>query len=129
MSLSLFSVVSNVTLTVSQKGFLQTLGALGAGSPLPALLFPLCCRKCGLTLEDDELQAERGDGDSEGQVQSLILRGLTLKKHLDQGSPNFLQKGPRLMKRKFPRADCLFDLIVIPQVQVLVRFQPVFSWI
>lgn len=61
-------VVSNVTLTVSQKGFLQTLGALGAGSPLPALLFPLCCRKCGLTLEDDELQAERGDGDSEGQV-------------------------------------------------------------
>lgn len=54
------------TLTVSQGGFLS-LGSLGSGSPLPALLFPVCCRVCGQTLEDEDIQTDR-DGDTEGQT-------------------------------------------------------------
>lgn len=55
------------TLTVSQGGFLS-LGSLESSSPLPALLFPVCCRVCGQTLEDEDIQTDRGDGDTEGQV-------------------------------------------------------------
>ncbi|XP_029985408.1 zinc finger protein 513-like isoform X2 [Sphaeramia orbicularis] len=54
-------VVSNVTLRVSREsGFLQTLGGLGSPSaPLPVLLFPLCCRMCGLTLEEVDLEGDK----------------------------------------------------------------------
>ncbi|XP_034035349.1 zinc finger protein 513-like isoform X2 [Thalassophryne amazonica] len=60
-----------VTLQVSQdSGFLRTLGgALGSPSALlPALLFPLCCQLCGLTLEDADLDVDKVDsqGDSDG---------------------------------------------------------------
>lgn len=51
------------TLTVSQSGFLA-LGSLE--SPLPALLFPVCCRVCGQTLDDDG--QERADADADGQI-------------------------------------------------------------
>ncbi|XP_029372577.1 zinc finger protein 513-like isoform X2 [Echeneis naucrates] len=65
-------VMSDLTLRVSQdSGFLQTLGGLGSASaPLPVLLFPLCCRVCGLTLEEADLEGEKaeGDGDGEGDV-------------------------------------------------------------
>ncbi|XP_053170807.1 zinc finger protein 513 [Scomber japonicus] len=62
-------VMSDLTLRVSQdSGYLQTLGGLGSPSaPLPVLLFPLCCRLCGLTLEEADLEGdkaeEEGDGD------------------------------------------------------------------
>ncbi|XP_033835493.1 zinc finger protein 513-like isoform X1 [Periophthalmus magnuspinnatus] len=56
------------TLTLSQSGFLS-LGSLESSSPLPALLFPVLCRICGKTLEEEEdIQNERGDMDTEGQV-------------------------------------------------------------
>lgn len=55
------------TLTVSQGGFLS-LGSLESSSPLPALLFPVCCRVCGQTLEDEDIQTDRGDAHAEGQV-------------------------------------------------------------
>lgn len=55
------------TLTVSQGGFLS-LGSLESSSPLPALLFPVCCRVCGQTLEDEDIQTDRADGDTEGQI-------------------------------------------------------------
>ncbi|KAJ0062484.1 hypothetical protein NL108_013957, partial [Boleophthalmus pectinirostris] len=54
------------TLTLSQSGFLS-LGSLESSSPLPALLFPVLCRICGKTLEEDDIQNERGDTDAEGQ--------------------------------------------------------------
>ncbi|XP_072290360.1 zinc finger protein 513-like [Eucyclogobius newberryi] len=56
------------TLTVSQTGFLS-LGSLESSSPLPALLFPVLCRICEQTLEEEEdIQSEKGDADNEGQV-------------------------------------------------------------
>ncbi|XP_031707485.1 zinc finger protein 513-like [Anarrhichthys ocellatus] len=66
-------VVSDLTLRVSQDtGYFQTLDGLSLGSPsapLPVLLFPLCCRMCGLTLEEDDLEGDKGDGDGDaGQV-------------------------------------------------------------
>lgn len=58
-------VVSNLSVTVSQAGFLQSLGSLAPpGSPLPALLFPVCCRSCGHSLDDEDIQG----GDTEGQL-------------------------------------------------------------
>lgn len=61
-------VVSDLTLRVSQdSGYLQTLGGLGSPSaPLPVLLFPLCCRACGLTLEEADLEGDKGDGEGDG---------------------------------------------------------------
>lgn len=63
-------VVSDLTLRVSQdSGFLHTLGGLSCPSgPLPVLLFPLCCRVCGLTLEETDLEGDKveGEGESEG---------------------------------------------------------------
>uniref|UniRef100_A0A8D2ZMZ6 Zinc finger protein 513 n=1 Tax=Scophthalmus maximus TaxID=52904 RepID=A0A8D2ZMZ6_SCOMX len=55
------TVVSDLTLRVSQdSGFLHTLGGLGSPSaPLPVLLFPLCCRLCGLTLEEADLEEDK----------------------------------------------------------------------
>ncbi|XP_069576403.1 zinc finger protein 513-like [Brachyistius frenatus] len=72
-------VVSDFTLRLSQdSGYLQTLGGLGSPSgPLPVLLFPLCCRLCGLTLEEadlegDKMEEEEGEEEEEegdgGQV-------------------------------------------------------------
>lgn len=60
--------MSDLTLRVSQdSGYLQTLGGLGSPSaPLPVLLFPLCCRLCGLTLEEADLEGEKSEGDVEG---------------------------------------------------------------
>ncbi|KAJ3584130.1 hypothetical protein NHX12_014626 [Muraenolepis orangiensis] len=63
-------VVSDLTLRVSQdsSGYLQTLGALGSPSaPLPDLLFPLCCRVCGLALDEAHL-LEGGKGEADGDV-------------------------------------------------------------
>lgn len=70
------AVVSDLTLRVSQdSGYLQTLGGLGSPSaPLPVLLFPLCCRACGLTLEEADLEGDKAEGEGEadgGQVQIL----------------------------------------------------------
>lgn len=67
-SLLLAVVVSDLTLRVSQdSAFLHTLGGLGSPSgPLPVLLFPLCCRLCGLTLEEADLDGDKADGEDEG---------------------------------------------------------------
>lgn len=72
------AVVSDLTLRVSQdSAYLQTLGGLGSPSaPLPVLLFPLCCRVCGLTLEEADLEGDKAEGEGEGdggQVNSLFL--------------------------------------------------------
>ncbi|TMS11858.1 Zinc finger protein 513 [Larimichthys crocea] len=69
-------VVSDLTLRVSQdSGYLQTLGGLGSPSaPLPVLLFPLCCRACGLTLEEADLDGEKAEGDGESDGGQLRLR-------------------------------------------------------
>lgn len=71
-------MVSDLTLRVSQdSAYLQTLGGLGSPSaPLPVLLFPLCCRVCGLTLEEADLEGDKAEGEGEGdggQVNSLFL--------------------------------------------------------
>ncbi|XP_046887457.1 zinc finger protein 513 [Hypomesus transpacificus] len=57
------AVVSDLTVRVSEgASFLQTLGGIGSPSaPLPDLLFPLCCRACGLALE--------GEGEGEGEAE------------------------------------------------------------
>lgn len=67
-SLLLAVVVSGLTLRVSPDStFLHTLGGLGSPSgPLPVLLFPLCCRLCGLTLEEADLDGDKADGEDEG---------------------------------------------------------------
>ncbi|XP_041834727.1 zinc finger protein 513-like [Melanotaenia boesemani] len=56
-----------VTLRLSQdSAYLQALGGLGSpSSPLPVLLFPLCCRVCGLTLEEADLEGDRAEGEAE----------------------------------------------------------------
>lgn len=67
---------SELTLRVSQdSSYLRTLGGLGAPSgPLPVLLFPLCCRLCGLTLEEADLDGEKDGGEAEGgQVRARSL--------------------------------------------------------
>uniref|UniRef100_A0A3B5AMN0 Zinc finger protein 513 n=1 Tax=Stegastes partitus TaxID=144197 RepID=A0A3B5AMN0_9TELE len=63
----LCAVVSDLTLRLSQdSGYLQTLGGLGSPSgPLPVLLFPLCCRVCGLTLEEADLEGDKAEGEAE----------------------------------------------------------------
>uniref|UniRef100_A0A3Q3F8W6 Zinc finger protein 513-like n=1 Tax=Labrus bergylta TaxID=56723 RepID=A0A3Q3F8W6_9LABR len=68
-------VVSDLTLRVSQDaGFLQTLGGLGSPSaPLPVLLFPLCCRLCGLTLEEADLEGDKAEGEGEGDGGQVCL--------------------------------------------------------
>ncbi|XP_059911473.1 zinc finger protein 513-like [Gadus macrocephalus] len=63
------AVVSDLTLRVTQasSGYLQSLGVLGSPSaPLPELLFPLCCRVCGLSL-DEAHPLEGGKGEAEGE--------------------------------------------------------------
>lgn len=79
----LSAVVSDLTLRVSQdSALLQTLGGLGSpSSPLPVLLFPLCCRLCGLTLEEADLEGDKGDGESEGDAGQVNL----LPRHLFYG--------------------------------------------
>lgn len=72
------AVVSDLTLRVSQDStYLQTLGGLGSPSaPLPVLLFPLCCRVCGLTLEEADLEEDKAEAEGEGdagQVNSPFL--------------------------------------------------------
>uniref|UniRef100_A0A665W544 C2H2-type domain-containing protein n=1 Tax=Echeneis naucrates TaxID=173247 RepID=A0A665W544_ECHNA len=72
--------MSDLTLRVSQdSGFLQTLGGLGSASaPLPVLLFPLCCRVCGLTLEEADLEGEKAEGDAVSQGSRRGPRGTKL---------------------------------------------------
>lgn len=61
------------------SGYLQTLGGLGSPSaPLPVLLFPLCCRLCGLTLEEADLEGDKAEGDEEGEGDGGQVRLLTL---------------------------------------------------
>ncbi|MEQ2190358.1 hypothetical protein XENOCAPTIV_030949 [Xenoophorus captivus] len=57
-----------LTLRVSQdSSYLHTLEGLGSPSgPLPVLLFPMCCQVCGLTLEDADLEGDKGEGEAEG---------------------------------------------------------------
>lgn len=64
----LAAVVSDLTLRMSQdSAFLHTLGGLSSPSgPLPVLLFPLCCRLCGLTLEEADLEGDKADAEGEG---------------------------------------------------------------
>lgn len=63
-------MVSDLTLRVSQdSAYLQTLGGLGSPSaPLPVLLFPLCCRVCGLTLEEADLEEDKAEAEGEGDT-------------------------------------------------------------
>ncbi|XP_015249177.1 PREDICTED: zinc finger protein 513-like isoform X2 [Cyprinodon variegatus] len=65
-----------LTLRVSQdSSYLRTLGGLGAPSgPLPVLLFPLCCRLCGLTLEEADLDGEKDGGEAEGEGGQVCRR-------------------------------------------------------
>lgn len=76
----LHAVVSDLTLRVSQdSGYLQTLGGLGSPSaPLPVLLFPLCCRVCGLTLEEADLEGDKAEGEGEGEGDGGQVRSLKL---------------------------------------------------
>ncbi|XP_035984276.1 zinc finger protein 513 isoform X2 [Fundulus heteroclitus] len=60
-----------LTLGVSRdSSYLRTLGGLGSpAGPLPVLLFPLCCRLCGLTLEEADLEGQKGEAEADrGQV-------------------------------------------------------------
>ncbi|XP_039998316.1 zinc finger protein 513 [Xiphias gladius] len=69
-------VVSDLTLRVSQDSdYLQTFGGLGSPSaPLPVLLFPLCCRVCGLTLEEADLEGDKAEGEGEGDGGQVCRR-------------------------------------------------------
>ncbi|XP_005754062.1 zinc finger protein 513 isoform X2 [Pundamilia nyererei] len=69
-------VMSDLTLRVSQdSAYLQTLGGLGSPSgPLPVLLFPLCCRVCGLTLEESDLEGDKAEGEVEGDGGQVCRR-------------------------------------------------------
>ncbi|XP_040887909.1 zinc finger protein 513 isoform X1 [Toxotes jaculatrix] len=69
-------VVSDLTLRVSQDSdYLQTLGGLGSPSaPLPILLFPLCCRVCGHTLEEADLEGDKAEGEGEGDGGQVCRR-------------------------------------------------------
>uniref|UniRef100_A0A8C6KZF9 Zinc finger protein 513 n=1 Tax=Nothobranchius furzeri TaxID=105023 RepID=A0A8C6KZF9_NOTFU len=69
-------VMSDLTLRVTQdSSFFRNLGALGPPSgPLPVLLFPLCCRVCGLTLEEADLDGDRPEGEMEGDVDGGQVR-------------------------------------------------------
>lgn len=69
------AVMSDLTLRVSQdSAYLQTLGGLGSPSgPLPVLLFPLCCRVCGLTLEESDLEGDKAEGEVEGDGGQVCL--------------------------------------------------------
>ncbi|XP_042372903.1 zinc finger protein 513-like, partial [Plectropomus leopardus] len=87
--LFLCAVVSDLTLRVSQSsGYLQTLGALGSPSaPLPVLLFPLCCRVCGLTLEEADLEGDKAEGEAEGDGGQVCRRcSLDVLSKEDSGS-------------------------------------------
>ncbi|XP_024144890.1 zinc finger protein 513 [Oryzias melastigma] len=67
-------VMSDLTLRVSQD-YLQTLGSFSAASgPLPVLLFPLCCRVCGLTLEEADLEGDKGEGEAESDGAQVCRR-------------------------------------------------------
>ncbi|MED6244017.1 hypothetical protein ATANTOWER_029196 [Ataeniobius toweri] len=65
-----------LTLRVSQdSSYLHTLGGLGSPSgPLPVLLFPLCCQVCGLTLEEADLEGDKGEGEAEGDGGQVCRR-------------------------------------------------------
>ncbi|XP_024865951.1 zinc finger protein 513 isoform X2 [Kryptolebias marmoratus] len=66
----------DLTLRVTQdSSFLRTLGALGSpAGPLPVLLFPLCCRACGLPLEEFDLEGDRAEGEAEGDGGQVCRR-------------------------------------------------------
>ncbi len=92
VSLCSHAVVSDLTLRVSQdSGYLQTLGGLGSPSaPLPVLLFPLCCRMCGLTLEEADLEGDKVDMEGEGDGGGALLckgRSGALVNHLLMSFP------------------------------------------
>ncbi|XP_028991485.1 zinc finger protein 513-like [Betta splendens] len=76
----------DLTIHVSQDStYLQTLGGLcSPAAPLPILLFPLCCRVCGLTLEEADLEEDKtkDEGEAEadgGQVCRRCSLGLLSK--------------------------------------------------
>uniref|UniRef100_A0A3P9K6Y4 Zinc finger protein 513 n=1 Tax=Oryzias latipes TaxID=8090 RepID=A0A3P9K6Y4_ORYLA len=69
-------VMSDLTLRVSQDSmYLQTLGSFSTASgPLPVLLFPLCCRVCGLTLEEADLEGDKAEGEAESDGAQVCRR-------------------------------------------------------
>ncbi|XP_041710444.1 zinc finger protein 513 [Coregonus clupeaformis] len=79
------AVVSDLTVCVREDSdFLQTplLPRLPPSAPLPDLLFPLCCRSCGLTLEGEGGETE---GEGGGLVCNQCSESLISKK---PGSPS-----------------------------------------
>uniref|UniRef100_A0A4W5MS93 Zinc finger protein 513 n=1 Tax=Hucho hucho TaxID=62062 RepID=A0A4W5MS93_9TELE len=103
------AVVSDLTVCIREDSdFLQNLGGVASPSspslppsaPLPDLLFPLCCRSCGLTLEGEGGETE---GEGGGQVCNQCSESLISKK---PGSPsptdtpsNTLQSGTSKLHR------------------------------
>ncbi|XP_051798078.1 zinc finger protein 513-like isoform X1 [Acanthochromis polyacanthus] len=94
-------VVSDLTLRLSQdSGYLQTLGGLGCPSgPLPVLLFPLCCRVCGLTLEEADLEGEKAEGEAEGDGGQMCRRCSLDLLSKDVSGPPCSLDGPRGPRR------------------------------
>ncbi|KAM4711309.1 zinc finger protein 513-like isoform 1-T2 [Anableps anableps] len=88
-----------LTLRVSQdSSYLRTLGGLGTPSgPLPVLLFPLCCRLCGLTLEEADLEGDRGEGEAEGDGGQVCRRCSSdlLPKDRSPGAPRGARRPQR----------------------------------
>ncbi|XP_038138347.1 zinc finger protein 513-like, partial [Cyprinodon tularosa] len=86
---------SELTLRVSQdSSYLRTLGGLGAPSgPLPVLLFPLCCRLCGLTLEEADLEGEKDGGEVEAERE-----GGQVCRRCKDGPPRRGRRGSKLYR-------------------------------
>lgn len=98
-------VMSDLTLRVSQdSAYLQTLGGLGSPSgPLPVLLFPLCCRVCGLTLEEADLENDKAEEASEEGDGGQVCRRCSLELLAKGGSSpphgSDVQRGSRRGQR------------------------------
>lgn len=91
---------------VSQdSGYLQTLGGLGSPSaPLPVLLFPLCCRVCGLTLEEADLEGDKAEGEGEGDTGQVCIWWCVCVWHLCQlWQPCSMLTVHSLIEKAFPK--------------------------
>ncbi|XP_061571480.1 zinc finger protein 513-like [Cololabis saira] len=89
--------VSDLTLRVSQDAaFLQASGAL------PVLLFPLCCRACGRTLEEADLEGDKELDADGGQVCRRCSLDLLAKdgsgRPCSPGAPRGSRRGGRSSK-------------------------------
>lgn len=114
--------MSDLTLRVSQdSGYLQTLGGLGSPSaPLPVLLFPLCCRLCGLTLEEADLEGEKAEGDVEGDGGQVRLPGLWILicfiTRREEMSVCFMVTGEQSLTSSLSESSGVSSLLVGPAV-------------